>query len=494
LKKLINSNFEANMNRIEFLKRMGLGTVAIAAGPSLLTSCMDHGMGGEVPNVVDGVFNNPLKILQTINTTSSISAQRGMDTLATAKEVPVLGYGDGLLGPTIRVQKGQNVNLNFTNKLSEHTNIHWHGLVIPAPMDGHPDHMIMPNDAFNFQFPVNQQAGTNWYHPHLHGLTGKQVTEGLAGMLIVESEEEKALNLPSGDHEIPLIIQDKRLNSNGTIQYNPSMDEVMTGFMGETILVNGTNKPFLEVSTRFYRFRVLNGSTARIYNLALSNEEDFYVIGSDGGMLPQSESMKTLLLGPGERVDVLVDFSGAKLGEMIYLENEEFSGMGEAQGDQAYKILSFNVTGIENDDFILPPTLLPFTKLSGSTKTRPFKLTMRMGHNSLGMHQINGKVFDSDRIDEIVNLGSTEIWEFDNTDGDEAHPMHVHGVHFQILSRTGGRNTILPQESGWKDTVLVAPKEKVLVILKFEHKGKFVVHCHNLEHEDDGMMLNFEVI
>ncbi|OOG69644.1 multicopper oxidase family protein [Algoriphagus sp. A40] len=482
------------MNRSEFLKRMGLGTVAIAAGSSLLTSCMDHGMEGEAPNVLDGVFNNLLKVPQTINATSALSAQVGMETLANGGEVPVLGYGFGLLGPTIRVQKGQNVNLNFTNKLSEHTNIHWHGLVIPAAMDGHPDHRIMPNGSFNFQFRVNQQAGTNWYHPHLHGLTGKQVTEGLAGLFIVESEEEKALNLPSGTYEVPLIIQDKRLNSSGGITYNPTMGEVMTGFLGETILVNGTNKPFLEVSTRFYRFRILNGSTARIYNLVLSNGSDFCVIGSDGSMLPQPESMKNLLLGPGERADVLVDFSGVKLGEMIYLENEEFSGMGEAQGDQAYKILSFNVTGIENDDFILPTTLLPFTKLSGSTKTRPFKITMRMGHNSLGMHQINGKVFDSDRIDEIVNLGSTEIWEFDNTAGDEAHPMHVHGVHFQILSRKGGRNTILPQESGWKDTVLVAPKEKVLVILKFEHKGKFVVHCHNLEHEDDGMMLNFEVI
>ncbi|MBS4070498.1 Multicopper oxidase with three cupredoxin domains (includes cell division protein FtsP and spore coat protein CotA) [Algoriphagus boritolerans DSM 17298 = JCM 18970] len=482
------------MNRNEFLKRMGLGTVAIAAGPSLLTSCMDHGMEGEAPNVEDGIFNNPLKIPQTISSTSTLSAQTAMDTLANAKQTPVLGYGNGLLGPTIRAQKGQNVNLNFTNKLSEHTNIHWHGLVIPATMDGHPDHMIMPNNSFNFQFPITQQAGTNWYHPHLHGLTGKQVTEGLAGMFIVESPEEKALNLPSGAYEIPLIIQDKRINTNGTIQYNPTMAEVMSGYMGETILVNGTNSPFLEVVSRFYRFRVLNGSTARIYNLVLSNGADFYVIGSDGGMLPQSESMKSLLLSPGERADVLVDFSGAKVGEMIYLENKQFSGMGDAQGVQGYKIMSFNVTNAEKDNFALPTALLPFTKLSGATKTRPFKLTMSMGNSREGMHQINGKVFDSDRIDEIVNLGSTEIWEFDNTDGDEAHPMHVHGVHFQILSRTGGRNTILPQESGWKDTVLVAPKEKVLVILKFEHKGKFVVHCHNLEHEDDGMMLNFEVI
>lgn len=391
---------------------MGLGAVAIAAGSSLLTSCMDHGMGGEAPNVVDGVFNSPLKVPQTINGTSAMSAQGGMETLGNGGEVSVLGYGVGLFGPTIRVQKDQNVNLDFTNKLSEHTNIHWHGLVIPVAMDGHPDHMIMPNDSFNFQFTVNQKAGTNWYHPHLHGLTGKQVTEGLAGLFIVESDEEKAFILPSGDHEIPLIIQDKRLNSNGTIQYNPSMDEVMTGFMGETILVNGT------------------GSTARIYNLAISNGAVFYVIGSDGSMLPKLRSMKNLLLGPGERADVLVDFSGAKVGETIYLENKKFSGMGDAHGDQVYEIMSFNVIGTEIDDFILPIILMPFTQLSESTKTRPFKLTMRMDHNSRGLHQINEKMFDSDCIGEIVNLGSTENWEVDNTGGDEVHPMHVHGVHF----------------------------------------------------------------
>lgn len=482
------------MKRYDFLKSISLGTAAILAAPSVLTSCMDHGMDGKTPTIMDGEFITALKIPTTMNATSPLSAQVGRDTLATAGEVAVLGYGSGLLGPTIRVQKDQKVNLNFTNKLAEHTNIHWHGFVIPAAMDGHPDLMIMPNESFNFQFTVNQQAGTNWYHPHLHGLTGKQVTQGLSGLFIVESEEEKALNLPSGDHEIPLIIQDKRLNANGTIKYNPTMMEVMTGFMGDTILVNGTHKPFLEVDTRYYRFRVLNGSTARIYNLALSNGADFYVIGSDGGMLPKPESVKILMLSSGERADILIDFSDVEVGKMVYLMNEEFSGMGDAQGKQTYKIMSFNVNRSENEDFTLPASLIPITKLSSASMTRPFKLTMTMGHNSGGMHQINGKVFDSDRVDESVGFGETEIWEFDNTTGDEAHPMHVHGVHFQVVARIGGRNTILPQERGWKDTVLVAPKEKVQVVMKFEHKGKFVLHCHNLEHEDDGMMLNFEVI
>jgi FtsP/CotA-like multicopper oxidase with cupredoxin domain len=166
--------------------------------------------------------------------------------------------------------------------------------------------------------------------------------------------------------------------------------------------------------------------------------------------------------------------------------------MGTAQGTQAFKILKFIVNKQESNTFKLPASLIPLPNLSGSNKKRSFSLTMTMNMSG-GMHRINNKVFSSQRIDETVNLGSTETWEFDNSTGDEPHPMHIHGVQFQVLSRIGGRNTLFPHEKGWKDTVLVAPKEKVQVIMKFEQKGKFVFHCHNLEHEDDGMMLNFEV-
>lgn len=482
------------MNRNQFLKNLGFGTVAIATGETLLSSCMGNmDMSVTPQTVTDGEFKIALKIPDTVTATTALTAQTGQDTLMSSAKVNVLGYRNGLLGPTIRVQKGASVNIPFQNKMTEHTNVHWHGLVIPAEMDGHPDQMIMANESFNFKFTINQQAGTNWYHPHLHQLTGKQVTQGLAGLFIVESSEEKALNLPSGNYEVPLIIQDKRFNSDGTIKYSPTMMEVMTGYIGDNILVNGTSKPYLDVATRYYRFRVLNGSSARIYNLALSNGADFYVIGSDGGILPQPEKVKTLMLGTGERADILIDFSTLKVGEMVYLTNETFSTMGTSQGTQAFKLMSFNATKQETDTFKMPASLIPFSKLSGATKTRPFALTMDMMAMSGGMHKINGKVYSASRIDESVALGATEIWEFDNSTGDEAHPMHVHGVQFQVVSRTGGRSVLFPQEKGWKDTVLVAPKEKVQVIMKFEQKGKFVMHCHNLEHEDDGMMLNFEV-
>ena len=483
------------MNRNEFFRNIGFGMIAFATGESLLSSCksgMDMGTN-VAPIVTDGEFVNALKIPETVSGTSSLIAQSVQDELLVGKKVNVQGYRNGILGPTFRVQKGSTVNIPFQNKTTEHSNVHWHGLVIPADMDGHPDQMIMPNESFNFQFAVNQQAGTNWYHPHVHKLTGKQVSQGLSGLFIVESPEEKALNLPSGNYEIPLIIQDKRLNTDGSIKYNPTMMEVMTGYMGETILVNGTNKPYLNVATRYYRFRVLNGSSARIYNLALSNGADFYVIGSDGGILPQPEKVKNLMVGTGERADILIDFSTMKVGEQIYLNNETFSTMGTSQGTSSFKIMNFVVTTQENDAFKMPTSLIPFFKITGSSKTRTFALTMDMMAMSGGMHKINGKIYDANRIDENVNLGATEIWEFDNSTGDEAHPMHIHGVQFQVISRTGGRNAIFPQEKGWKDTVLVAPKEKVQVIIKFGQQGKFVFHCHNLEHEDDGMMLNLEV-
>ena len=477
------------MNRNKFLRTLGFGVSSIA-----IASCkMNMDMSPSTQTVTDGEFKTALRIPDTISATDALTAQVGQDSLMSSAKANVLGYRNGLLGATIRVQKGTVVNIPFQNRMTEHTNVHWHGLVIPAEMDGHPDQMVMPNESFKFQFTVNQQAGTNWYHPHVHQLTGKQVTQGLAGLFIVESPEEKALNLPSGNYEVPLIIQDKRFNADGTIKYSPTMMEIMSGYLGDKILVNGTNRPYLEVATRYYRFRVLNGSSARIYNLALSNGADFYVVGSDGGLLAQPEKVKSLILGSGERADILIDFSSAKVGETLYLTNETFNTMGTAQGTQAFKIMSFKVTKQETDRFKMPATLISFSKLAGSTKTRTFALTMGMMSMSGGMHKINGKVYSGSRIDETVTLGATETWEFDNSTGDEPHPMHIHGVQFQVVSRTGGRNTLLPQEKAWKDTVLVAPKEKVQVIMKFGQKGKFVFHCHNLEHEDDGMMLNFEV-
>jgi blue copper oxidase len=480
------------LSREDFLKSLGLTAITLYVGNVALTSCNNRGIVplGFTPDDI----GNPLRIPTTLSSVGQLKAMNGQDGFGSVQKVSVMGYDGGLLGPTIRTKQGEDVNISFRNELNENTNIHWHGLVIPSEMDGHPTHMIKPNNEFNFKFKVNQQAGMNWYHPHLHESTGRQVTKGLSGMFIIESDAEKALSLPSENFEIPIVIQDKRFRSDGAIVYSPKMQDTMDGYLGDHIMVNGTLKPYINVVTRFYRFRVLNGSSARVYNLALSDGSDFYVIGSDNGILPRPLQVNSLVLSSGERVDLLIDFSMYPVGEELFLMSKTFNSMGKTQGNNAFNILKFSITSEGKDSFKLPNTLIPMTKISGSTKTRNFELKMKMLSMKGGMHRINNRVFEINRIDETVTFGATEIWEFDNSSGDEPHPMHIHAVQFQVISRKGGRGIIMPHETGWKDTVLVGPGEKVQLIMKFEQRGKFVFHCHNLEHEDDGMMLNFEVV
>ena len=403
-----------------------------------------------------------------------------------------------MLGPTYRLMSGTDVNLRFQNNLTEETNIHWHGLLVPAVMDGHPTQLVAAGQSFTYTFRLNQAATMAWYHPHPHEKTAKQAYQGLAGLFIVETSAEKALGLPFGAYELPLIILDKRLDAAGSPTYAPSMNDVMIGYMGETVTVNGVAGAFHPVANRFYRLRIVNGSNGRIYNLALSNNPPFWLIGTDGGLLASPESISSLLLAPGERADLLVDFTKATVGTEVYLKSNPFSGS-TAQGSQGFNLLKFVINRAETETFRLPATLAPAPTLSAaaSTQTRTFNIGVAMsgmGMGSMkGMHTINGKVYSMSRIDEQVKLGSTEIWEFDNSAGDEPHPMHLHGTFFQVISRTGGRNGITAAEKGLKDTVLVMPGEKVRILTQFNTPGLFVFHCHNLEHEDDGMMLNYQV-
>lgn len=494
-----------SMNRIEFLKTLGFGAVAVGAGQSLLTGCMNHDMAemsAVAPTIQEGAFTTPLPLMKTVASGASLKAGTQTHAIVPGKPASVLGYNDSMLGPVFRVERGVPVTIPFTNSLTEETNIHWHGLVVPASMDGHPDQLVKSGQSFTYTFTLDQPAGMAWYHPHPHMKTGKQVYMGLAGLFIVDSPEERALKLPSGDLELPLVIQDKRLDASGTPVYNPSMPEVMVGYMGDTLVVNGVNAPFHPVATRTYRLRLLNGSNGRIYNLALSNGEAFHVIGSDGGLLPAPERVSSLLLAPGERVDLLVDFSKAALNSEVFLQSSAFSGV-SSQGSQTFKLVKFMVNRSEADPFKMPASFPALATLSPASATKTRKLTIgdamhgAGGHSNkkpmAGMHTINGKTYDAARIDESVALNSTEIWEFDNSMGDEPHPMHLHGTLFQVVGRSGGRGSLMAHEKGWKDTVLVMPKETVRVIVRFQRTGKFVFHCHNLEHEDDGMMLNYEV-
>lgn len=495
------------MKRREFVKLSGAAAASVIVIPPVLQSCMDNmnmnmNMGSNAVPVKEGLFTSPLSFPAVMTSNFSMNAKGNSASLLNNQTASVLGYSGGILGPTLKVEKGSAIAVPFQNNLSEETNIHWHGLLVPANMDGHPKNIVQSGASFNFNLPINQRAGTYWYHPHPHGKTAKQVFMGLAGFFIVNDAEEQALNLPSGDQELLLVVQDKRIE-NGQLNYSPSMGEIMTGYTGEYVFVNGTYAPLHNVATRYYRLRILNGSTARVYNLALSDNQSFDVIGADGGLLAQPATVNSLLLGPGERADILVDFKNYTVGKEIYLTNKTFSG--GAQGRQEFKIMKFVVNRQETDTFTKPSQLSVIQRIApaSSSKTRIMKIRGMMqgmngnmgGNMGSGMHTINDKVYDLDRIDETVQAGATEIWEFDNSNGDEMHPMHIHGVQFQVLARTGGRGSLIATEQGWKDTVLLMPGEKVNVIMTFpQDKGVFVFHCHNLEHEDDGMMLNYEIV
>jgi FtsP/CotA-like multicopper oxidase with cupredoxin domain len=365
----------------------------------------------------------------------------------------------------------------LVNKLGEETITHWHGLVVNFQNDGGPHLAVGPGEHYDYNFQVTQRASLNFYHPHPHMRTGRQVCLGLAGAFIIRDAEEAALGLPSGPYEIPLVIRDVNFDNKGNLTYNPTT----SGFKGKYPLVNGTLRPKLDVDSGVYRFRILNGANARPFSLALSNNAPFTVIGNDGGLLQSPASVQTIMLGMGERLDVLLDFSTLKAGETITLRCLA----------ARWDLVQFVGTGAPGVSFAPPPTLSVITPLSGPAQpTRTFTFD--------GMSRINGLQYDMHRIDFQVPFGVTERWRF-KTGGNAPHPVHVHGASFQVVSRTGGRNRLFPWESGWKDTVLLGDKETVDVLIRFDrfkgaYDGQYVMHCHQLEHEDMGMMANFVVI
>ena len=510
------------MQRKKFIKLTGAtATFTMVGGTAWLLQSCNGSAKKDIPAgdiKMDNIFITPLPAppVFDLKNTTAFEAKKTQVEILKGKKTTVSGYYDGMLGKTFIINKGEAINLKFTNLLPQVTNVHWHGLIISSAMDGFPSRVTKPGGTFQYQFTVNQRAGTYWYHPHPDTLTAEQVMDGLAGFFIVRDDEENALKLPAGDSEIAFVIQDRRFKDNGEFDYSPTNAEVMTGFFGKYIIVNGAYNPYKAVKAGWNRLRIINGSNARVYNLAFSNQQDFFVIGSDAGLLTAPEKVKNILLSPGERIDMLIDFSNEANSE-IFLQSELFNG-GGIQGKEAFKILKFKTEDAAKDAFILPTFLSVIGKIepSAATKTRTFDISNSSMHNDnsmdmkmdkkdsavekgmnkkqMSMHGINGVSYDAAVINETINAEATEIWEFDNSHGGEIHPMHFHGNHFQVLTRTGKRG-IIATEKGWKDTVLVMPGEKVKVITTFsQFKGKYVLHCHNLEHEDSGMMLNFEIV
>jgi blue copper oxidase len=484
--------------------------ILICCASLSFTGCgMSHGSGHEnhasdnsTSKVAEGAFSTALPSIPEMSGSTRVLTAQTVRHDAGSATFEALGYsGSGILGPTLTANTGDVMSLTLQNRLAEGTNLHWHGLTVPPEQDGYPDSTTPPGGTNSYSFPILQRAGLYWYHPHAHGSTAKQAYRGLAGLIRIADSAERGYRLPSGKDEVLLVLQDKRL-SGSVLEYAPSSSDVMAGMLGETIFVNGAISPVATLRKGWNRLRVLNGSNARVFNLALGDGTPLLVIGSDGGLLENAQSTGSILLGPGERVDVLVDLSRHAAGTSTFLKSMPFSG-GGIQGSQDFRLLKILIDSLVGDSsapsLSFAPLALPVS--TNSVRTRIFEMTAMAhgggGHSmggGMGMHQINGKSWDPRRVDDSVVAGRTEIWEFKNP-SDEIHPVHIHGMQFGLLERTGGRAALSAHERGWKDTFVLLPGETVRAVIRFPNQpGLFLLHCHNLEHEDDGMMLQFRIL
>ena len=520
------------ITRRTFLELAGLGMASVAAS-SLLTGC-GHDMTPDAqPTQAPPVPPVPVDLhLRLRAVPGEVNILPGGATRAWQYRGEVLSgepaalqsLPNSYLGPILRVARGTRVRVDLHNDLSQETIIHWHGLHVPEEADGHPRYAIGPGQAYTYYFTVRDRAGTYWFHPHPHGLTGPQVYYGLAGLFLVSDDEEEALNLPSGDYDVPLVLQDRLFDRSNQLRYVPNgMADRMLGMLGDRILVNGWPDYRLHVARRSYRFRLLNGSNSRVYKLAWEDGAPLTVIGTDGGLLERPVSRPYVTLAPAERAELWVDFHQWPLGTTQRLVSLPFAGatvgtMGLSssspldQGD-GFPVMAVDVVRDEPDPSALPARLSTIPRLTetdsvNQNNPRRWALSMR------GMTwTINGKTFVMDQADrdEIVRLGTQETWVFDNTQSGAMgmmggmrmiHPMHVHGLQFQIVERQVERGfeaawrTVSEGlvDEGWKDSFLLMPGERAKVLMRFEdYTGLYLVHCHNLEHEDLGMMRNYRV-
>ncbi len=439
------------------------------------------------------------------------------------------GYDGEYPGPTIEAAPDQTVSVLWENDLrdsngqylSQHllpvdtclhgpdtagdtarTVVHLHGAHVPAASDGYPEDTILPGQSKLYTYPNHQLPATLWYHDHALGITRLNVYLGLAGLYVLRDPTEAGLNLPSGNYEIPLVLQDRKIGSDGALIYPAQWQE---DFYGDKILVNGKVWPYLNVDRGWYRFRILNGSNARSFALSLSNGASLHVIGTEGGLLPAPVTVSQLTLGPAERYDVEIDFGSYAPGTEILLENSAPAPYpGTAGVGVIPRVMKF-IVGSGDGYATAPPAVLrsmDYLNPADAVIERTFEMRKVPDPCTGSRWTINGLSWDD--ITERPILGTTEIWRFVNPSG-MAHPMHVHLSMFQILDRqsftvvdgnivpSGSPQPPAPQEAGWKDTVMVNSNEIVRVIVPFEdYIGKFPYHCHILEHEDNEMMRQFE--
>lgn len=413
-----------------------------------------------------------------------LTARKGTTALLPGKPTGTWGFNSSYLGPTLRAARGEKVRVKVHNDLDETTTVHWHGMHVPARFDGGPHQPIDPGQTWTPQWQIDQPAATLWYHPHPEGHTAEHINRGLAGMFILDDPDNPVTDrLPHryGVDDIPVIVQDKRLTGDGHLR--PSG-------LGENILVNGTYGPYQKVTTQKVRLRLLNASDLRVYNFGLSGDQAFQMIASGGGLLPKPVTTDRVQLAPGERAEIVVSMSpdeNAVLRSYPPDLGVNFIGARLAGGQDQFAVLQLRATHRLRASPRVPATLAPTPSLDVShAKTRTFDMQYR---------QINGTSMDMTHVDEIVQVGTTEIWKVTNTGGNY-HDFHVHDVQFEVLTIDGHEPGA--QLSGWKDTIFMPPGRTARIAMRFtdyaDPDSPYMYHCHLLAHEDAGMMGQFAVV
>ena len=481
------------------LKRIAVVTLVLLAIPVGAATLLWARAG--TSNVGQLGFENALRIPPLLEPTEQepghkvfeLDLQEGAAELQPGKSASTWGFNGPYLGPTLRASRGDDVEMRVRNALSETSTVHWHGMHLPAAADGGPHQMIEPGETWSPSWTIDQPAASLWYHPHPHGRTEEQVYRGLAGMFILDDPRSRALALPDryGVDDVPVIVQDKRFDDDGELSESKGLISPI-GQLGDEILVNGTSDPHLPVSTTRVRLRLLNASSARTYDFGFSDDREFDLIATDGGLLDAPQRLGRVQLSPGERAEVVV---AVEPGEDIVLRsfepdlgNVDFFNRRFVGADDSFDILELRAADELAESPPVPRTLAPQDEpaTAQSARVRRFEL---------GSRDINDLQMDMSRIDQTVPADTNEIWEIENQAG-IPHNFHPHGTSFRVLEFAGEAPP--PALSGLKDTVQVPPGETVRVAIRFSDYGDptspYMFHCHLLEHEDRGMMGQFVVV
>ena len=525
------------LSRRALLAGAGLGLLAAGgSAPASAASKKTRSVEKAKPATPTGT---PLPIPRLVDladgATFDLVAEPATHAFLKDKPVAVVGYGGTYMGPALRLKRGTRPKLRLVNRLDRPTNVHWHGLLVAGRADGGSHPGVAPGAVWETELAVDQPAATLWYHAHVHGRTADDVHDGLCGLMIVEDEASARLGLPStwGVDDLPLVLQDRAFDEQGRPRYEKTAAIVEHGFHGAGMIVNGVTDPVARVPARLVRLRLLNAASSRNFRLSFEDQRSFRLIATDGGLLPEPADLSLLVLAPGERAEILVDFAEGS-GVLLTGPDEHEHRMGAQVAmlpdviDRPARLLAFEVARDDRPSAAVPTRLadLPAPpKSTSGLKRRRFELRVQanpaamasagdhdhaamsqgsMTHGAVGhdgraapaaeppaLLTINGKSFAMGRIDETVKLGSTEIWEI--VSPEMAHPFHLHGAHFRVLSEDGDKPK--SWNRGVKDTVLVENSAELLVTFTrpAEADAPFLYHCHLLEHEDGGMMGAFVV-